>query len=100
MDASSHTRSGQAGGGVEIFMTRFPTGEGGWQVSRGGGEGPVWPGEVDELVFWARGVAHRIRTQVVITYRFRGPYRPAGAIRTPINHADPDESSRSSARQQ
>jgi eukaryotic-like serine/threonine-protein kinase len=39
------------GGGVEIFMTRFPTGEGRWQVSRGGGDGPVWRKEVDELVF-------------------------------------------------
>ena len=25
----------------------FPTGEGRWQVSRGGGEGPVWPKEAD-----------------------------------------------------
>jgi hypothetical protein len=41
----------QPGGGVEIFLTRFPTGEGRWQVSRGGGAGPVWPREVDELVF-------------------------------------------------
>ena len=32
-------------------MTRFPTGEGRWQVSRGGGEGPEWPRDVDELVF-------------------------------------------------
>jgi eukaryotic-like serine/threonine-protein kinase len=42
---------GQPSGGAEIFMTQFPTGEGRWQISRGGGSEPVWARETGELIF-------------------------------------------------
>jgi Tol biopolymer transport system component len=42
---------GQPGGGVEVFMTKFPTGEGRWQISRGGGTVPVWARDTGELFF-------------------------------------------------
>jgi serine/threonine-protein kinase len=32
----------QPGGNAEIFVTRFPSGDGRWQISSGGGRGPVW----------------------------------------------------------
>jgi Tol biopolymer transport system component len=41
----------QQGGSVEVFMTDFPSGEGRWQISRGGGTRPVWAGEAGELIF-------------------------------------------------
>jgi hypothetical protein len=42
---------GQPGGGVEVFLARFPTGEGRWQISRGGGTGPLWARDTGELFF-------------------------------------------------
>ena len=41
----------QPSGGVEIFITHFPSGEGRWQVSRGGGDEPVWATKGGELIF-------------------------------------------------
>jgi hypothetical protein len=41
----------QPGGRTEIFMTQFPSGEGRWQISRGGGDEPVWAREAGELIF-------------------------------------------------
>jgi serine/threonine protein kinase len=40
-----------AGGAVEVFLTQFPTGAGRWQVSRGGGDRPVWAREAAELIY-------------------------------------------------
>lgn len=41
----------QPDGGVEVFMTQFPTGAGRWQISRGGGDGPVWARDAAEVIF-------------------------------------------------
>jgi len=40
----------QPGGSSEIFLTRFPSGEGRWQVSRGGARWPAWVSNT-EIVF-------------------------------------------------
>jgi hypothetical protein len=32
-------------------MTQFPTGAGRWQISRGGGDGPVWARDAAEVIF-------------------------------------------------
>ena len=40
----------QPGGSTEIFLTRFPSGEGKWQVSRNGGGTPTWVSNT-EIVF-------------------------------------------------
>jgi eukaryotic-like serine/threonine-protein kinase len=39
------------GGAVDVFLTSFPSGEGRWQISNGGGRAPVW--SRDELFFIA-----------------------------------------------
>jgi Tol biopolymer transport system component len=38
-------------GGWEVYLTRFPTGEGRWQVSVAGGEWPRWTDAGDRLYF-------------------------------------------------
>ena len=41
----------QPSGEFEIFVTGFPSGEGRWQISTGGGRTPRWIRETNELVF-------------------------------------------------
>jgi serine/threonine-protein kinase len=46
----------EAGDGDErnIFLTQFPSGEGRWQVSTGGGYDPRWSADGDKIYFWTR----------------------------------------------
>jgi serine/threonine-protein kinase len=54
-------------GEPEVFLTRFPTGEGRWQVSSNGGRMPRWGGETGELFFVAgSGPSSRVMTVVQI----------------------------------
>jgi hypothetical protein len=41
----------QPDGGFEVFLTRFPGGDGRWQVSSGGGRQPMWTRQSGELMF-------------------------------------------------
>jgi hypothetical protein len=41
--------------GLDVFMTKFPSGDGRWQISRGGGRAPVWARAGAELLFVAGG---------------------------------------------
>jgi Tol biopolymer transport system component len=43
----------QPGGALEVFVTRFPGGEGRWQISSGGGRSPVWASNNE--IFFASG---------------------------------------------
>jgi Tol biopolymer transport system component len=45
--AYSSTESGRE----EIYVTRFPSGEGRWQISQNGGTFPVWSGDGREIFF-------------------------------------------------
>jgi serine/threonine-protein kinase len=57
------TDSGQP----EVFLTRFPSGEGRWQVSRDGGRAPRWARETGELFFVAgSGPERRVLNAVAI----------------------------------
>ncbi len=54
-------------GEPEVFLTRFPTGEGRWQVSANGGRLPRWSGKTGELFFVAgSGPSSRVMTVVQI----------------------------------
>ncbi|HZQ68331.1 MAG TPA: protein kinase [Terriglobales bacterium] len=46
--AYSSTDSGRE----EIYMTRFPSGSGRWQISRNGGTCPIWRGDGKELYYY------------------------------------------------
>jgi len=41
------------GGQVDVFLTRFPSGEGQWQVGTQGGKQPRWATDSRELIFIA-----------------------------------------------
>jgi len=57
------TDSGQP----EVFLTRFPSGEGRWQVSKDGGRMPRWSSESGELFFVSgSGPGQRMLTRVEI----------------------------------
>ena len=41
-------------GGIEVYVSRFPSGEGKWQISTGGGRRPRWNGDGSELFYIKR----------------------------------------------
>jgi hypothetical protein len=41
----------QPSGVFEVFVSRFPSGEGHWQISSGGGRAPLWVRDTGELIF-------------------------------------------------
>jgi hypothetical protein len=48
----AYLRSEPGGGGTQVYVRRFPSGEGKWQVSTiGGAEAPRWSGDGRELFF-------------------------------------------------
>lgn len=67
----------EQGRGVGIFMTHFPTGEGRWQISRGGGTRPVWARESGGLIF-VGGMPGSPRALMAATMRL-GPEVVIGA---------------------
>jgi hypothetical protein len=73
----------QPGGGVEIFMTRFPNGEGQWQISRGGGTVPLWARNTGEL-FFVGGKTGGVRSLMASSIRLT----PEVAIGAPVTLFD------------
>jgi serine/threonine-protein kinase len=51
-------------GRPEVYVKPFPSGEGKWQVSSGGGRAPLWTRTGDRLVYWEPATNKIIETDV------------------------------------
>ena len=61
----------QPGGAVELFMTSFPSGEGRWQISRGGGRSPVWAANGE--LFFAEGSSDGPKSMMSVSIKTAVP---------------------------
>jgi Tol biopolymer transport system component len=73
----------QSSGAVEVFMTQFPTATGRWQISRGGGDAPVWARDAGELIFLG-GASSGPRSLMAAAIRLA----PAVVVDTPVKLFD------------
>jgi hypothetical protein len=70
----------QPTGEFELFVTRFPSGEGRWQISTGGGRTPRWIRETNELVF-VGGTGGGARQMMSVPIAVRPTLVPGPAVK-------------------
>lgn len=78
------TESGQP----EVFLTRFPSGRGRWQISSEGGRTPRWARETGEL-FYISGIGPSVRALSTVSVESE----PEVIIGTPVELIDTSSAS-------
>jgi len=76
-------------GGKEVYLTRFPSGDGRWQVSVDGGSHPVWSPAGDELFYTAGTRVHTVQVDTRDGVRLSSPETLFDLEGTGISTSDP-----------
>lgn len=71
-------------GRFEIYLTRFPSGEGKWQISTQGGGFPAWSPVGDELFYLEGGVLEAVKVTLADVPRFGEPVALFDAVKSSV----------------